>query len=154
ATRGIIAPDAEKHPILRGIKDGDVFGPTDVYSVRLPLSGDAKPLILGQVVNGMKPDDPPATFNPKKDKISKNDAKMTVAWTKSYKASDGKVGRVFTTTMGASQDLSYEGTRRLIVNACLWAVGFEDQIPAKTTVDLVGDFKPSPFRFVKEWKET
>src|SRR5262249_2714832 len=34
ATRGIISADAKDHPILRGIKDGDVFGPTDVYSVR------------------------------------------------------------------------------------------------------------------------
>jgi type 1 glutamine amidotransferase len=147
ATRGIIAPDAKDHPILRGIKDGDVFGPTDVYSVRLPLSGDSKPIIFGQVVNGMKPDDPPLEGK-------KNDPMMPVAWTKSYKGGDGKTGRVFTTTMGASQDLLTEGTRRLIVNACFWAVGLEDQIPAKTKVDLVGEFKPSPFRFVKDWKET
>src|SRR5262249_4802148 len=37
STRGIIAPGAEGHPILRGIKDGDIWGPTDVYTVRLPL---------------------------------------------------------------------------------------------------------------------
>ena len=44
------------HPILRGIKDGDIWGPTDVYGVRLPLPGDSKPLVLGQVLEGMKPD--------------------------------------------------------------------------------------------------
>ena len=79
---------------------------------------------------------------------------MPVAWTKTYKASDGKTGRVFTTTMGASQDLLDEGTRRMIVNACLWAVGLEDRIAEKSNVEFVGDFKPSPFRSVKEWKGT
>ena len=36
----MIAKGAEKHAILRGIKDGDIWGPTDVYTVRLPLPGD------------------------------------------------------------------------------------------------------------------
>jgi hypothetical protein len=146
ATRGIVAPGAKDHPILRGIHDGDVFGPTDVYAVRLPLPGDSKPLILGQVVAGMKPDDKPLAG-------PKNDPMMPVAWVKTYEAG-GNNGHVFTTTMGASQDLVYEGTRRLIVNGCLWAVGLGDKIPEKTNVDLVGPYNPSPFRFVKEWKGT
>lgn len=154
ATRGIIAPGAKEHPILSGIQDGDVFGPTDVYTVRLPLPGDSKPLVLGQVVGGMKPTDPPARFDPAKDKVDKNNPMIPVAWVKSYQSSDGKTGRVFTSTMGASQDLQYEGTRRMIVNACFWAAGLESRIPEKTTVDLVGSYNPSPFRFVKEWKGT
>ena len=81
----------------------------------------------------------------------KNDPMMPVAWIKTYHGAGGKTGRAFTTTMGASQDLEYEGTRRLIVNACYWAAGLEDKIPAKTNVDLVGTYNPSPFRFVKEW---
>ena len=144
ATRGILAAGVNEHPILRGIMDGDVFGPADVYTVRLPLPGDSKPLVLGQVVAGMKPDDKPLAG-------PKNDPMMPVAWVKSYKGVDGKIGRVFTTTMGASQDLVYEGTRRLIVNACLWAVGLDEKIPEKTKVDLVGEYNPSPFRFVKDW---
>jgi len=147
ATRGIIPAAAKDHPILRGIKDGDVFGPTDVYTVKLPLPGDSTPLVLGQVVNGMKFDDRPLQG-------AKNDPMMPVAWTKTYKRSDGKAGRVFTTTMGASQDLLAEGTRRMIVNACLWAVGLEDRIPEKSNVEVVGEFKPSPFRAVKDWKGT
>jgi type 1 glutamine amidotransferase len=146
ATRGIVAPGAKDHPILKGIHDGDVFGPTDVYAVRLPLPGDSNPLILGQVVAGMRPDDKPLAG-------PKNDPMMPVAWVKTYEA-DGKHGRVFTTTMGASQDLIHEGTRRLIVNACLWAVGLEDKIPEKTIVDLVGSYNPTAFRFVKDWKGT
>src|SRR5688572_28379628 len=35
STRGIIAPGQEDHPILRGIGSGDIWGPTDVYGVRL-----------------------------------------------------------------------------------------------------------------------
>lgn len=140
STRGLIAEGMEQHPIVRGIKDGDVWGPTDVYGVKLPLPGDSKPLIMGQVLEGMNPDDKPVA-----GKV--NEPMMPVAWTKSYKADSGKTGRVFTTTMGASQDLTTEGTRRLLVNACYWALGMEDKIPAKATVDIVGEYKPLPFKF-------
>src|SRR5437667_3617670 len=58
-TRGIFAPGQEKHPILRGIEPGAIFGPTDVYRVRLPLPGDSKPLVLGQVTQTLHPDSPP-----------------------------------------------------------------------------------------------
>lgn len=145
ATRGIIAPGAKDHPILRRIQDGDVFGLTDVYTVRLPLPGDSKPLVLGQVVAGMKPTDKPQAG-------PKNDPMMPVAWVKTYQGLGGTSGRVFTTTMGASQDLAFEGTRRMIVNGCLWAIGLEEKIPERTNVKLVGEYNPSAFRFVKEWK--
>jgi type 1 glutamine amidotransferase len=141
STRGIRAKGQEEHPILRGIKDGDIWGPTDVYTVRLPLPGDSKPLVLGQVLQGMKPTDEPVVGD-------KNDPMMPVAWVKTYDTGkQGKPGRVFTTTMGASQDLLSEGLRRLLVNACYWAVGLEDKIPEKTKVGLVGEYKPRPFGF-------
>ena len=38
-----------------------------------------------------------------------------------------------------------EGLRRLLVNACYWGVGMEEQIPAKSKVDLVGDYQTRPF---------
>jgi hypothetical protein len=136
--RGVIAPDAKDHPIVRGCED--IWGPTDVYGVRLPLPGDSKPLILGQVLEGMKPEDKPLDGK-------KNDPMMPVAWTKSYTGSGGKTSRVFCTTMGASQDLLSEGLRRLVVNACFWGLGMEDKIPAKSKVDLVGEFAPLPFQF-------
>ncbi len=140
ATRGLIAPDAAGHPILKGIKDGDIFGPTDVYKVRLPLPGDSKPLILGEVVDGMNPTDPPV-------KGEKNDVKMPVAWVKTYTSKADKTGRVFNTTMGAATDLTSESLRRLLVNAAYWAVGLEGQIPEKANVDLVGKYEPTPFGF-------
>ncbi len=155
STRGIAAPGMESHPILRGCND--IWGPTDVYGVRLPLPGDSRPLVLGQVVEGMNPDDPPAEGE-------KNDPMMPIAWTKSYEAGSGNSGRVFTTTMGSSTDLESEGVRRLLVNAAYWGLGMEDQIPEAAKVDIVGDYSPLPFKFggfqsgvkpaefVEEWK--
>jgi len=137
STRGIFAPGAANHPILRGIRDGEIWGPTDVYEVRLPLAGDSVALLLGQVVDGMHENDPPA-------KGKANDPMMPIAWTRTYRQA-----RVFATTMGASQDLLNEALRRLIVNACYWAMGMEARIPAKSNVDLVGDYRPSPFGFGK-----
>jgi type 1 glutamine amidotransferase len=140
STRGVLAPGAADSPILRGIHDGDIWGPTDVYGVRLPLPGDSKPLVLGQVLSGMKPTDEPVAG-------AKNNPMMPVAWTKTYTGKSGKAARVFTTTIGASQDLLSEGVRRLLVNACYWAVGMEDRVPAKSDVEIVGEYKPLPFGF-------
>lgn len=140
STRGIIAPGMSDHPIVRGIKDGDIWGPSDVYTVHLPLPGDSKPLVLGQVVAGMKPTDPPV-------KGKKNEPMMPIAWVKSYTPAGGKPARVFTSTMCCSRDLSSEGLRRLLVNASYWCLGMEEQIPSRAKVDLVGEYKPLPFRF-------
>ena len=39
-----------------------------------------------------------------------------------------------------------QGLRRLLVNATYWALGMEEKIPAGgTKVDLVGEFKGTPF---------
>lgn len=139
STRGLIAKGQENQPIVRGIRDGDIWGPTDVYGVRLPLPGDSQPLILGQVLEGMKATDKPVTGKP-------NDPMMPVAWIKTYTGTSGKSARVFTTTMGASQDLQSEGLRRLLVNACYWSLGMEDKIPAQSAVAIVGQYQPLPFR--------
>lgn len=140
STRGLLAPGAAEHPILRGINDGDIWGPTDVYGVRLPLPGDARPLVLGQVLSGMQPGSAPVVG-------AKNEPLMPVAWTKTYSIAGGPAGRVFATTMGAATDLVAAGTRRLIVNGCYWAVGLEARIPAAANVDLVGEFVPTAFGF-------
>ena len=139
ATRGIIAPKMKGHPILKGLEDGDIFGPTDVYTVKLPLPGDCKPLVLGEVVAGMKPTD-------KALPGKKNDPMMPIAWVKTYTPEKGKPARVFTSTMGSSQDLQSEGFRRLLVNASYWCVGLEGKISGKSRVDIVGKFEATPFR--------
>lgn len=135
STRARFAPGQQSHPILRGIQDGEIWGPTDVYTVANPLPGDSKPLLLGEVVEGMNESDKPAEG-------PKNNPKLPVAWTKSYKG-----GRVFTTTMGSSQDLQNEAFRRLLVNASFWALGLENKIPRKARVNLVGEYRPTPFGF-------
>jgi hypothetical protein len=139
STRGIIATGLENHPILRGIHDGDIWGPTDVYGVRLPLPGDSQPLVLGQVLTGMEPTGPPLEG-------AKNDPMMPIAWTKTYAGSAVNRGRVVCSTIGAANDLVSEGTRRLLVNSCYWAVGLEDKIPTKSDVTPVGDYQPSNFK--------
>ncbi|HVS40446.1 MAG TPA: ThuA domain-containing protein [Gemmataceae bacterium] len=143
STGGLLVKGQEDHPILRGIKDRDIWGPTDVYEVHLPLRDSCTPLVLGAVLENMKPDDKPIEG-------TKNDPMMPVAWTNSYKGESGKTSRVFATTLGAATDMERDGTRRMIVNACFWALGMEDQIPAKgTNVELVGEYKPTPFGFGK-----
>ncbi|MBC8115591.1 MAG: ThuA domain-containing protein, partial [Candidatus Saccharimonas sp.] len=140
STRGLLAKGQEGHAILKGIKDGDIWGPSDVYGVTLPLPGDSQPLVMGQILKGMKFDDAPLEG-------PKNEPMMPVAWTKSYKSESGKVARVFTTTMGAATDMEAEGTRRLLVNAVYWAVGLEAKVADKSNVEFVGEFKPTKFGF-------
>src|SRR5207248_1477277 len=104
-----------------------------------PLAGDSQPLLLGAVLEGMKMDDSPV-----QGKL--NEPMLPVAWTKTYTGDSGQAARIFTTTMGSSQDLTAEGTRRMLVNAVYWCQHLEDQIPAKSNVEIVGDYKPTPFR--------
>jgi hypothetical protein len=33
----------------------------------------------------------------------------------------------------------------MLVNACYWALGMEERIPAESKVDIVGTFEPTPF---------
>ena len=134
STRGIIADPP--HPIARGIGDADIWGPTDVYGITLPLRGsDAHAVVLGQVLSGMGPDDPPVADG-------KNDPMMPVAWTRTYNG-----GRMFVTTMGSADDLPSEGVRRMIVGGIYWAGSLEDAITGPLKVDLVGDYRPSPYGF-------
>jgi hypothetical protein len=153
ATRGIFAPDAKGNPLLNGINDGEIWGATDVYGVRLPLPGDSKPLVLGQVTKrkgpakkaeedpnfGLSPEDQPVEGN------KKNDPMMPVAWTKSYQIPGGKQGRAFTTTMGSGTDFTNEALRRLVVNATYHLLDLK--VPDKADVAIVGEYKPSAYGF-------
>ena len=138
STRGVLNPAAIEHPILRGLHDGAIWGPTDVYGVRLPLPATCRPLVLGQVLTGMGKDDPPV-IGPK------NEPMMPIAWTNRFTTKSGKQARVFTTTMGAAQDFQSEGLRRLLVQAGYWCLGLEDKIDGKSNVELVGEFHALPF---------
>jgi type 1 glutamine amidotransferase len=131
STRGTIAPGMERHPIVRGV--GEIWVPSDVYGIT-KLTGDSQPIVLGHVLAGMKPTDPP---NEKKKPVP-------VAWIKTYTGASGKASRVFTTTMGHCDDLKSENFRRLLVNACYWCMGLDAKIPDKANVDLVGEYSPNP----------
>ncbi len=172
STRGIPVPGQENHPILKGIAEGKIWGPTDVYGVRLPLPGDSQPVVLGQVVNrageydendplfGMRATDNEVAGmgiaddeNGEEVEINLNDPMMPVAWTKSYQLQGGKPGKVFATTIGASTDLLSEGVRRMLVNGVFWGMGLT--VPEKANVDLVGTYEPTSYAFLEEsyWLE-
>jgi len=139
SSRGVIDEGAKDHPIVKGVDD--IWGPTDVYTVR-ELTGEPQVLVQGQVLVGMDPNDAVNTEKPT----------MPVAWIKTYTGEEGKASRVFCTTMGASVDLESEGLRRLLVNGCYWCTGLEDQIPEKSNADLVGEYEPLYFGFAKHKK--
>jgi hypothetical protein len=138
STRGIFAPGVKDSPLLRGIQDGEIWVPSDTYEVRLPLPSTCKPLLLGQVLSWIGPDSDPVP-----GKV--NDPMMPVAWINAFTADNGKTARVFTTTMGAADDIENEALRRLIVNAVYWATGLEDKIPARADVAFVGKYDPHSF---------
>jgi hypothetical protein len=145
ATRGVIEASAKTHPVLKDVTG--IFGDTDVYEA-YPLA-DAKILVRGQVLNGMKPEDPPADYTKRRatDKQEQgiNDPMQPVVWLRDYKNESGKTNKIICTTMGSATDLQNEGLRRLLVNGAYWALGLE--VPSKANVDLVGDFKPTMYGF-------
>lgn len=138
STRAWFAPEAESSPILRGVEDGGIWVPTEVYEVTLPMLPSVHPLLLGQVLTGLDPKGAPVAG-------AVNDPKMPVAWTNTYTAPNGKAARIFVSTMGAADDLLSEQLRRLLVNATYWAVGLEAAIPMKADVSLVGDYHPHSY---------
>lgn len=145
ATKGIIEQSAKNDPILRGVSD--IFGDTDVYEAYPPA--DAKILVRGQVLKGMKPQDPPASYRKRrasdKQQQDVNEPMMPVAWTRLYKNEAGNTNRIFCTTLGSATDLVNEGLRRLVVNAVFWGLGME--IPQRADVRFIGDFNPTMYGF-------
>jgi type 1 glutamine amidotransferase len=145
ATRGVIESGAKDDALLRGVSD--LFGDTDVYEAYPPT--DAKILVRGQVLQGMKPSDAPADYKKKRstDKLEQgvNDPAMPVVWTRVNDNEFGKGNKVLCTTLGSATDLQNEGLRRLIVNAVFSFTGLE--VPAKADVEYVDPYKPLFYGF-------
>jgi hypothetical protein len=137
STRGVIPAGQEDHPVLRGVSD--LWGFTDVYAIR-DLPGDATVLVEGEVLAGMTPQSPPVTDG-------RNDPRMPVVWLRERPMEGGEVQRIACSTLGASVDLHCEDLRRLLVNACYWAVGLEARIPDRGRVDLPEEPPLSMFGF-------
>lgn len=133
STRLDLVPQAAEHPILRGVSDPWV----ESGGYWVEPQADSEVLALAQPLNGMTPESPSAA-----DK-----APCPGAWTRTYRSGSGRVGRVFTTTYGASEDLRNDGFRRMLVNACFWACHLEDRIQPDLDVALVGPYHPTTFRF-------
>ena len=155
STRGIMSPMGDGHAITCGIERKSIWGPTDVYAVRLPMLEACQTIVFGMVLDGMSPDS---------DGIAGpvNQPMMPIAWIQEREegeragegagegGGEGMPVRTFTTTMGAATDLVSEGTRRMIVNAVFWALDMEQHIPSSgSDVRIVGTFDPSPFGFGK-----
>jgi len=49
--------------------------------------------------------------------------------------------------LDAAQDLLNEPFRRMLVNAVYWALKLEDRIDPKSSVAIVGEYQPLPFKF-------
>ena len=130
STRITVVEDKKNHPILRGVKD--IWVQVGGY-VGKPTDGEI--LTMAQPLNGMTPDSP----------ADEKKSPMPSEWTRTYKGTSGKEGRVFTTLYGTSEDITNDGYRRLIVNGCLWAMGMESAIKADLEITFVGPFKPNTF---------
>lgn len=143
-TRGLIngLEVVKKNPILKGVKN--IWVPSDVYGIREDIiSRGAQVLVYGQPTSGMNEEAP----------INWEKSIMPLAWTNTYSIPGGQKGRVFTTTMGASIDFVSEDLRRLVINACLWAVELLEPNHEATNVDIIGTFHPNMFGFETYQKE-
>jgi len=133
STRGNIVEEQKNHPVLSGVSD--IWGNSDVYRTYkegTSLPADCTALVWGQPLIGRKHDDPPNT------KLEP----LPVAWIKTWQTSEGKSARVFHSTMGSGTDLESAGLRRMIINAAYWGMGMESAITPKSSVDIIGDYKP------------
>lgn len=149
STRGIIT---DAHAISSGVESGSIWSSADVYTVKA-LGPDATPVVWGQVLVGMNPDDEPIgpgpyeytpRFAKENPDFDKNAPMQPIAWTQSYQIPGGKKGKVFSSTLGASVDLANASTRRLLVQGAYWAIGLD--IPAEgVEAGLIGSYQPTMF---------
>ena len=62
----------------------------------------------------------------------------------------GKAARIFMTTMGHAEDFKNEGFRRMVVNACYWAMGMEKKISGDSSVEFAAAYNPNPIGLGKQ----
>ncbi len=130
STRITILDNKKTHPILRGVKD--IWVQAGGY-VGKPIDGEI--LTMAQPLNGMTADSVADDTKPP----------MPSEWTRTYKSSSGKIGRVFTSLYGTPEDFLNDGYRRMMVNGCFWAIGLEEAIKPDAKIAFVGPFKPNTF---------
>ena len=129
STRLDIVPGKEKHPVLTGVSN--MWAEIGAYNA-YPIEG-SEILAMAVPLTGMQP-------NSAEDKTK---TPMPGAWVRTYQSASGKSGRVFATTYGGSGDLVNDGFRRMLVNACYWAVGLEKAIKPNSDISFVGPYRPT-----------
>ena len=138
-TRSVLEKSAINHPVLRGV--GEIFGTTDVYTVKNLDLNKSTVLLRGAVTESLHDRSYPV-------KGPKNDPMQALAWLFEYTAPNGQTtGKSFCTTMGASVDFADEDLRRLVVNAALHLLGLE--VPAKADVAYIDPFTPTNYSSIK-----
>ena len=135
------------HPILSGVTKIHAY--SGAYKSQPPA--DATPLLDVQVLN---------TFEPS-DEIKADKPIVNGGWTRDHyiaPSGDKKQARVVYTSMGASEDIVSKDARRFLVNAILWAGGWEQHIKPDLDVSIVGNYSPTPYRnggyYYKDLKPT
>ncbi|WP_437186024.1 ThuA domain-containing protein [Planctomicrobium sp. SH668] len=133
STRLDLVPEQKTHPILKGV----VTPWVQAGGYWTEPEADSTILALAQPLEGMTQDSAPA----------EGKHPCPGAWTRTYEGVDGKQGRVFTSTYGASVDILNDDYRRMLVNACLWGLGLEDEIKPESEIAFVGAYHPVKFSF-------
>lgn len=137
--RSVTEPGAADHVILSGVSE--IFAPSDVYGVTHLTAVDTI-LLRGAITESLDPASKTLVDDPR------NKPMQPLAWLHTYTAPNGKSGRSFCTTAGASLDFVDEDLRRLIVNAAIELTG--GQVPEKADVDFIDPFYPTFFCFINE----
>lgn len=129
ATRLTPLPHQIDHPVLRGV--GEMFVMTGGY-LTAPREG-SWPLVMAQPLRSMDADsEPHAALYP-----------VPAVWTRTRDV--GEKGRVLACMHGSSLDLLDSDFRRMLVNACFWALNLEEEITPDLNIDFVGPFEPTLF---------
>ncbi len=132
SSRLILETMQTEHSVLRGVTN--VHAQCGGYEAN-PMP-DSVILARGEVLNGMKIDDPA-------DPLKKQ---LPVAWVRNYDKNNAK-SRVFCTTHGASEDILNPGFRRMLINAHFWCLGMESEIKPAANIEFVGPYHPVTFNF-------
>ncbi|MCM8537532.1 MAG: ThuA domain-containing protein [Lentisphaeraceae bacterium] len=139
STRIDVIEEQKSHPILSGVEKPWAY--CAGYMANTPA--DCNILAMAQPLKGIKYDSP-------------DDKKMhpvPAAWTRFYTTDAGKKGKVFCTTYGSSDCIVNECYRRMLINACFWALDLEGIIDSKSDIDFIGPFNPT-FAFSMHYKIT
>ena len=133
STRLDVVESAADHPILRGVERP--WAQCGGYWVE--PAEDSNILAMAQPLEAMTADAAPA----------EGKKPCPGAWTREYTSNSGNVGRVFTSTYGASEDILDDDYRRMLLNACVWSCGLEEHIVADANIEFVGSYTPVTYGF-------